>query len=242
MAVELALYFGKMDEKRIKNCLTSLLEVAESFLYEAPTPVATATFPGKIPDYQFSFLESILYLICKVGRIQPTVMSEIIMQQQQFRSKLGYLLQALLPYKSKLRNDLQLLPREELGNEFGRITCLRVLANISTLRKELYFTNDPASAASQEKFKLSWKASRPSSSACSSPILPPSSSRRVTIVKRNALDEQSKIYQPPGGKFSGKTGSYAESSGSRSKSRRSVVSGRSASGMERYALKRSIRR
>lgn len=237
MAVELALYFGKMDEKIIKICLRSLLEVAESFLYKAP-----AILPEKMPDYQFSFLESILYLIRKVGRIQPAVMSEILKQETQFRSKLGYLLQALLPYKSKLRNDLQSLPREELGNEFKRITCLRVLANITTICKELYFTNEPATAASQEKLRLSWKASQLSSSASPSPILPPSSSRKVTIVKRNALDEQPKIYQPPGGKFSGITGNYDESSGSRTNRRRSGVSGRSASGMERFAIKRSIRR
>ncbi|ODM95561.1 Apoptosis inhibitor 5, partial [Orchesella cincta] len=130
MAVDLQQFTGKLEDEQAKLCLKSLLDVTSAFLVESPV-----IDDGVIPDYQFSFLESLFYLIHKLLS-DHSILSEEYEEEFEngFRNKVTYLLRAAMSYKSKIMADFNQIKQNGegggLAKEETKMTCLRALSQM----------------------------------------------------------------------------------------------------------------
>lgn len=223
IVVELSNYIQSISKDRAQSCLRYLLSLSGSFMHNPPNPEPELR-EEEMPCYQFSFLESFFYLINKLTCLHPSLMVKVVKHQDQFRSKITYLLRAVVPYNVKLRKDAQMLSLEQNQKRdresLLKLVCFRTLTNVSGLGKVLYRAEGPCNMP----ITLSWKMTLPPLDAnlSISPRIKFPSLRKVTVVKRytpenvrevkRSQEYQPKLYQPPNGKFSGATLSYEDDS------------------------------
>ncbi|CAL8074445.1 unnamed protein product [Orchesella dallaii] len=194
MTIDLMRYVDKLEDDQAKLCLESLLQVTNFFLVESPV-----SEDGIIPDYQFSYLESLFYLIHRLFADHTHLFEEYAQGlENEFRSKVAYLLRAVVAYKMKIVADFKQIEWKDMKKEETKITCLRALVNISDVAKNVFFRR----RITESQIRLSWQAtSLPSTLEKKRPQQCSHSSDRES-------EKKLKIYQPPSGKFSDRAGNY----------------------------------
>ncbi|KAH9518687.1 Apoptosis inhibitor 5 [Bulinus truncatus] len=212
---EISEFAGDVDklDKRLDTVFTALLD----FMPLPPSDEKEESTTEE-PKLNFSQVECLIFAFHQLARRSPGFLTDEVNAERlkDFRVRLQYIARGSQICVKRLKEALQGKVGDALKTEENkkRIVALKLFTNVTMLVKDLMH-NPPSYKVA---LTLSWRPSReikPAESNESVKNLSPGQKRNITPItyddvngKKSNPKQARTLYQPPGGKFSDKAGSY----------------------------------
>ncbi|KAK6973830.1 Apoptosis inhibitor 5 [Biomphalaria glabrata] len=212
---EISEFAGDVDklDKRLNTIFSALLE----FMPLPPSDEKEESTTEE-PKLNFSQVECLIFAFHQLARKSPGFLTDEVNGERlkDFRVRLQYIARGSQICIKRLKEALQGTTGDALKTEENkkRIVALKLFTNITMLVKDLMH-NPPSYKVA---LTLSWRPSReikPAESNETAKTLSPGQKRTITPItyddangKKSTPKQARTLYQPPGGKFSDKAGTF----------------------------------